>query len=69
MNKGPVQGSFKNQDLKELGLTKTRFFSPFSSDPVKLYFSVPVELCTVFSAPKHLARTLVKNLAKNLANS
>ena len=43
------------------------FFSPFSSDPVKLYFSVPVELYTVFSTPKHLAKTLVKNLAKNLA--
>ena len=29
------------------------FFSPFSSDPVKLYFSVPVELYTVFSDAKH----------------
>ena len=32
------------------------FFSPFSSDPVKLYFSVPVELYTAFSDPKNLAK-------------
>ena len=31
---------------------------------VKLYFSVPVELYTVFSVPKTLAKTLVKNLSK-----
>ena len=43
------------------------FVSPFSFDPVKLYFSVPVELYTVFSTPKHLAKTLVKNLSTNLA--
>ena len=45
------------------------FFYPFSSDPVKLYFSVPVELYTVFSSLKHLAKTLVKNLTKNLAKN
>jgi len=33
-----------------------------------MYFPVPVELHTVFSTPKHLAKTLVKNLAKHLAN-
>ena len=32
--------------------------------PVKLYFSVPVDLYTVFSDPK----TLVKNLAKKMSN-
>ena len=31
---------------------------------VKLYFSVPVELYTVFWGPKTLVRTLVKTLVK-----
>ena len=42
---------------------KTSFFGP--SRTVKLYFSVPVELYTVFLGPKTLVKTLVKNLAKN----
>ena len=61
------RGVLKTRIKQKLGFLKTRFFSPFSSDPVKLYVSVPVELYTVFSTPKHLAKTLVKNLANNLA--
>ena len=33
------------------------FFCSFSSDPVKLYFPVPVELYTVFSDNRNLAET------------
>ena len=40
-------------------------FLSFFSDPAKLYFSVPVELYTVFSGPKTLVKNLDKNLAKN----
>ena len=36
---------------------------------VKLYFSVPVELYTVFWGAESLVKTLVKNLAKNLVKN
>ena len=36
--------------------------------PVRLYFSVPVDLYTVFSVQKPQSKNLAKNLVKNLAN-
>ena len=43
------------------------FFRPGRA--VKLYFSVPVVLYTVFSVKKTWSKTLAKNLAKNLVKN
>lgn len=45
---------FKNDEVFQT----TRLLFPFSLDSVKLYFSAPVELYTVFSHPQNLAQNL-----------